>query len=152
MWVHGYSSAEAHMLHQRCAKSNFSGFIHDAGAHFVQLCAQRGTPLIFLQNIMGFMVGRKYEAGGIAKDGAKMVMAVANANVSCCCVTNAENALPEFVLAVKIGTISCHHIIGTLVWTSFLGNAFTRCSRYTIQHQKCCRAASQVSLRSRNKD
>lgn len=51
------------------------------GAHFVQLCAQRGTPLIFLQNIMGFMVGRKYEAGGIAKDGAKMVMAVANANV-----------------------------------------------------------------------
>lgn len=55
----------------------------DAGAHFVQLCAQRGTPLIFLQNIMGFMVGRKYEAGGIAKDGAKMVMAVANAKVSC---------------------------------------------------------------------
>ncbi|KAL0041172.1 hypothetical protein WJX77_007585 [Trebouxia sp. C0004] len=51
------------------------------GAHFVQLCAQRGTPLIFLQNIMGFMVGRKYEAGGIAKDGAKMVMAVANAKV-----------------------------------------------------------------------
>ncbi|KAL3134811.1 Methylcrotonoyl-CoA carboxylase beta chain, mitochondrial, variant 2 [Trebouxia sp. C0010 RCD-2024] len=51
------------------------------GAHFVQLCAQRGTPLIFLQNIMGFMVGRKYEARGIAKDGAKMVMAVANANV-----------------------------------------------------------------------
>ena len=53
-----------------------------AGAHFVQLCAQRGTPLIFLQNIMGFMVGRKYEAGGIAKDGAKMVMAVANAKVA----------------------------------------------------------------------
>ncbi len=53
-----------------------------AGAHFVQLCAQRGTPLIFLQNIMGFMVGRKYEAGGIAKDGAKMVMAVANAKVT----------------------------------------------------------------------
>ena len=59
--------------------------LHDnAGAHFVQLCAQRGTPLIFLQNIMGFMVGRKYEAGGIAKDGAKMVMAVANAAVSSC--------------------------------------------------------------------
>lgn len=54
---------------------------YTAGAHFVQLCAQRGTPLIFLQNIMGFMVGRKYEAGGIAKDGAKMVMAVANAQV-----------------------------------------------------------------------
>jgi 3-methylcrotonyl-CoA carboxylase beta subunit len=51
------------------------------GAHFVQLCAQRNIPLIFLQNIMGFMVGKKYEAGGIAKDGAKMVMAVANAKV-----------------------------------------------------------------------
>ena len=53
----------------------------DAGAHFVQLCSQRGIPLIFLQNITGFMVGRKYEAGGIAKDGAKMVQAVANARV-----------------------------------------------------------------------
>ncbi|MCC7168380.1 MAG: methylcrotonoyl-CoA carboxylase [Rhodospirillales bacterium] len=51
------------------------------GAHFVQLCAQRGIPLVFLQNITGFMVGRKYEAGGIAKDGAKMVMAVACARV-----------------------------------------------------------------------
>lgn len=51
------------------------------GAHFVQLCAQRGVPLVFLQNISGFMVGRKYEAGGIAKDGAKMVQAVANAAV-----------------------------------------------------------------------
>jgi 3-methylcrotonyl-CoA carboxylase beta subunit len=53
----------------------------EKGAHFVQLCAQRGIPLIFLQNITGFMVGRKYEAGGIAKDGAKMVMAVACARV-----------------------------------------------------------------------
>ncbi|CAL5220640.1 g2684 [Coccomyxa viridis] len=51
------------------------------GAHFIQLCSQRGVPLIFLQNINGFMVGQKYEAGGIAKDGAKMVMAVANAQV-----------------------------------------------------------------------
>lgn len=51
------------------------------GAHFVELCAQRGIPLIFLQNITGFMVGRKYESGGIAKDGAKMVTAVACANV-----------------------------------------------------------------------
>jgi 3-methylcrotonyl-CoA carboxylase beta subunit len=51
------------------------------GAHFVELCAQRRTPLLFLQNITGFMVGRKYEAGGIAKDGAKMVMAVACAQV-----------------------------------------------------------------------
>jgi 3-methylcrotonyl-CoA carboxylase beta subunit len=47
------------------------------GAHFVELCSQRGIPLIFLQNITGFMVGRKYESGGIAKDGAKMVTAVA---------------------------------------------------------------------------
>ena len=49
--------------------------------HFMELCAQRQTPLIFLQNITGFMVGRQYENGGIAKDGAKMVMAVANVPV-----------------------------------------------------------------------
>jgi 3-methylcrotonyl-CoA carboxylase beta subunit len=51
------------------------------GAHFVELCSQRGIPMVFLQNITGFMVGRKYEAGGIAKDGAKMVTAVACAQV-----------------------------------------------------------------------
>jgi 3-methylcrotonyl-CoA carboxylase beta subunit len=51
------------------------------GAHFVELCAQRGVPLLFLQNVSGFMVGRKYEAGGIAKDGAKLVTAVACAAV-----------------------------------------------------------------------
>jgi len=51
------------------------------GAHFVQLCAQRRIPLVFLQNITGFMVGREYEAAGIAKDGAKMVTAVACAEV-----------------------------------------------------------------------
>ncbi|HVO89148.1 MAG TPA: carboxyl transferase domain-containing protein [Casimicrobiaceae bacterium] len=51
------------------------------GAHFIELCAQRGIPLVFLQNITGFMVGRKYEAGGIAKDGAKMVTAVSCARV-----------------------------------------------------------------------
>ncbi len=51
------------------------------GAHFVELCAQRKIPLVFLQNVSGFMVGRKYEAGGIAKDGAKMVTAVSNAQV-----------------------------------------------------------------------
>ncbi|WP_298311504.1 carboxyl transferase domain-containing protein [Propionivibrio sp.] len=50
-------------------------------AHFVELCAQRGIPLVFLQNITGFMVGRKYENGGIARDGAKMVTAVACARV-----------------------------------------------------------------------
>ncbi len=51
------------------------------GSHFIELCASRGIPLVFLQNITGFMVGKAYEAGGIAKDGAKMVMAVANASV-----------------------------------------------------------------------
>jgi 3-methylcrotonyl-CoA carboxylase beta subunit len=51
------------------------------GAHFIELCSQRGLPLVFLQNISGFMVGRKAEAGGIAKDGAKMVTAVACARV-----------------------------------------------------------------------
>jgi 3-methylcrotonyl-CoA carboxylase beta subunit len=51
------------------------------GAHFVQLCAQRRVPLVFLQNITGFMVGKEYEARGIIKDGAKMVQAVATADV-----------------------------------------------------------------------
>ncbi|MEP9397238.1 carboxyl transferase domain-containing protein [Mesorhizobium sp. KR2-14] len=51
------------------------------GAHFIELCCQRKIPLIFLQNITGFMVGAKYEAGGIAKDGAKLVTAVATAQV-----------------------------------------------------------------------
>ncbi|MGZ3632259.1 MAG: carboxyl transferase domain-containing protein, partial [Candidatus Limnocylindrales bacterium] len=51
------------------------------GAHFIELAAQRRIPLVFLQNITGFMVGREYEAGGIAKDGAKLVTAVATAAV-----------------------------------------------------------------------
>jgi 3-methylcrotonyl-CoA carboxylase beta subunit len=51
------------------------------GAHFIELCNRRRVPLVFLQNITGFMVGRKYEAGGIARDGAKMVTAVACASV-----------------------------------------------------------------------
>lgn len=51
------------------------------GAHFVQLCSQRKIPLVFLQNITGFMVGQKYESGGIAKDGAKLVTAVATSAV-----------------------------------------------------------------------
>src|SRR5690606_24716434 len=51
------------------------------GAHFVELCNQRGIPLVFLQNITGFMVGREYENGGIAKDGAKLVTAVAGSVV-----------------------------------------------------------------------
>jgi 3-methylcrotonyl-CoA carboxylase beta subunit len=51
------------------------------GAHFIELCAQRKIPLVFLQNITGFMVGKQYETGGIAKHGAKMVTAVACAKV-----------------------------------------------------------------------
>src|SRR3954470_16741383 len=51
------------------------------GTHFIELASQRSIPLVFLQNITGFMVGKKYEAGGIAKDGAKMVTAVATSNV-----------------------------------------------------------------------
>lgn len=51
------------------------------GAHFVELCSQRKVPLVFLQNITGFMVGKRYEAGGIAKDGAKLVTAVATTSV-----------------------------------------------------------------------
>lgn len=51
------------------------------GTHFIELCCQRKIPLLFLQNITGFMVGSKYEAGGIAKDGAKLVNAVSTANV-----------------------------------------------------------------------
>jgi 3-methylcrotonyl-CoA carboxylase beta subunit len=51
------------------------------GAHFIELCSQRNIPLVFFQNITGFMVGQKYEAGGIAKDGAKLVTAVACAKV-----------------------------------------------------------------------
>ncbi len=53
----------------------------EKGAHFIQLCAQRKIPLVFLQNITGFMVGKQYESGGIAKHGAKMVTAVATAQV-----------------------------------------------------------------------
>jgi acetyl-CoA carboxylase carboxyltransferase component len=66
-----------------CVANNGILFSESAlkGAHFVELCAQRKVPLLFLQNITGFMVGRKYEAGGIAKDGAKMVQAVATAQV-----------------------------------------------------------------------
>ncbi|MFY0625694.1 MAG: acyl-CoA carboxylase subunit beta [Reichenbachiella sp.] len=51
------------------------------GAHFIELCASRKIPILFLHNITGFMVGKRYEQGGLAKDGAKMIHAVANANV-----------------------------------------------------------------------
>ena len=53
-------------------------------AHFIELCCQRKVPLLFLQNITGFMIGKKYENEGIAKNGAKLVTAVATANVSAC--------------------------------------------------------------------
>lgn len=53
----------------------------EKGAHFIELCCQRNIPILFLQNITGFMVGSKYEAGGIAKDGAKLVNAVSTASV-----------------------------------------------------------------------
>src|SRR5690606_25742079 len=52
------------------------------GAHFIQLCDRRGIPIVFLQNIAGFMVGKKYEQAGIAKDGAKMVNAVATSSIA----------------------------------------------------------------------
>src|SRR5204862_8014961 len=51
------------------------------GAHFIELACKRRVPLVYLQNITGFMVGKEYETGGIARDGAKLVMAVANAEV-----------------------------------------------------------------------
>ncbi|HSN04882.1 MAG TPA: carboxyl transferase domain-containing protein [Nitrospira sp.] len=72
------------MGHQVGIVANNGVLLGDAalkGAHFVQLCSQRRIPLIFLQNITGFMVGKDYEARGIIKDGAKMVQAVATADV-----------------------------------------------------------------------
>jgi 3-methylcrotonyl-CoA carboxylase beta subunit len=94
-------NSEFHEFKERYAKTLITGFAHIdgfpigvianngilfsesalKGAHFVQICASRGLPIIFLQNVVGFMVGKQYEQGGIARDGAKMVHAVANANV-----------------------------------------------------------------------
>uniref|UniRef100_A0AAY5JVT7 methylcrotonoyl-CoA carboxylase n=1 Tax=Esox lucius TaxID=8010 RepID=A0AAY5JVT7_ESOLU len=73
-----YSADELYGIVGANLKRNFD--VREA-THFIELCCQRNIPLIFLQNITGFMVGREYEAGGIAKDGAKMVTAVACANV-----------------------------------------------------------------------
>lgn len=64
------------------------------GAHFIELCCQRKIPLLFLQNITGFMVGKSYEAGGIAKNGAKLVTAVSTASV------------PKFTVVIGITTIT----------------------------------------------
>ena len=74
-WLHGYPIG--------IVASNGILFGESArkGAHFVELCSQRRIPLVFLQNITGFMVGREYEAGGIARDGAKLVTAVSTTNV-----------------------------------------------------------------------
>ncbi len=75
----------AHIYGQRVGIIANNGILFSESAqkaaHFIELCCQRHIPLVFLQNIAGFMVGGKYEAGGIAKDGAKMVMAVACATV-----------------------------------------------------------------------
>jgi len=94
-------ASEFHEFKQRYGKTLVCGFAHLhgypvgivanngilfsesalKGTHFIELCNQRGVPLVFLQNITGFMVGKKYEQAGIAKDGAKMVTAVACASV-----------------------------------------------------------------------
>ena len=58
-----------------------AGWSSPQGTHFIELCCQRNIPLLFLQNITGFMVGKEAEAGGIAKHGAKLVTAVACAQV-----------------------------------------------------------------------
>ena len=64
------------------------------GAHFIELACKRRVPLLFLQNITGFMVGKEYEAGGIARDGAKLVMAVACADVPKFTVVTAARSAP----------------------------------------------------------
>ncbi|MEN3352959.1 MAG: 3-methylcrotonyl-CoA carboxylase beta subunit [Betaproteobacteria bacterium] len=79
--VCGYARIQGHLV--GLIANNGVLFSESAlkGTHFIELCCQRDVPLVFLQNITGFMVGRKYESGGIAKDGAKMVTAVACARV-----------------------------------------------------------------------
>lgn len=77
-------------------------------AHFIELCNQRGIPLLFLQNITGFMVGKKYENGGIAKDGAKMVMAVSCAKVpKLTCVIAGELRI-SFILYLFVSVSETH--------------------------------------------
>ena len=79
--VTGFAEIEGHLV--GILANNGILFSESAlkGTHFIELCCQRGIPLVFLQNIVGFMVGKRYEAGGIAKDGAKLVTAVASAEV-----------------------------------------------------------------------
>jgi 3-methylcrotonyl-CoA carboxylase beta subunit len=78
-------------------------------AHFIELCAQRGIPLLFLQNITGFMVGRKYENGGIARDGAKMVTAVACAGCRSSRWSSAVPSAPATTACAGVPTrrVSC---------------------------------------------
>ena len=80
-----WSAASPHLWATRSAILANNGILFSEsaqkGAHFIELCCQRRVPLVFLQNITGFMVGKKYEADGIARDGAKMVTAVACARV-----------------------------------------------------------------------
>ncbi|KAI9708546.1 MAG: hypothetical protein M1828_002716 [Chrysothrix sp. TS-e1954] len=77
----GFSHIHGHPCGILANEGVLLGQSSQKGAHFIQLCSQRRIPLIFLQNISGFMVGRDAEAGGIAKDGAKLVNAVATASV-----------------------------------------------------------------------
>jgi 3-methylcrotonyl-CoA carboxylase beta subunit len=79
--VTGYAHVHGHPVGIVASNGILFGESALKGAHFVELCDRRGIPLVFLQNISGFMVGREYEAGGIAKHGAKMVTAVACARV-----------------------------------------------------------------------
>jgi 3-methylcrotonyl-CoA carboxylase beta subunit len=79
--VCGFARIEGHPVAILANKGVLFAESAQKGAHFVELAAKRGVPLLFLQNITGFMVGKEYEAGGIARDGAKLVMAVACADV-----------------------------------------------------------------------
>ena len=79
--VTGFAHVHGHPVGLVANNGVLFGESAQKGAHFIELCDQRSVPLLFLQNITGFMVGREYEAGGIAKHGAKMVTAVACARV-----------------------------------------------------------------------
>jgi 3-methylcrotonyl-CoA carboxylase beta subunit len=79
--VTGFAQLYGHTIGILANNGILFGESAQKGAHFIELCAQRGIALVFLQNISGFMVGRKAENAGIAKEGAKLVMAVATAQV-----------------------------------------------------------------------
>jgi acetyl-CoA carboxylase carboxyltransferase component len=79
--VTGFAHIEGYPVAVLANNGVLFGESSQKGAHFIELAAKRRIPLVFLQNITGFMIGQEYEAGGIARDGAKLVMAVANAEV-----------------------------------------------------------------------